>query len=309
MNLPGGALGNRGVAECRLQQPRRDHGQDAGDEQIGRHREQPPRLTDPTQIHRGQQRHEPQIHRHPVRTQCRYRGDDVVHAGRHRHGHRHHVVHHQRRGHHQPRPRPQVAGGHLVRAPAGGVSLHHLPVGQHHHRQQHHHRGRHPWRQVQIGQPAQRQHQQDLLRRVRHRRQRVTGKNRQGNPLGQHLLTQTVTTEGAAHNQPLERYRHNRQQTGPTKRRPNLRAALTPPPAIFTPSWRDGPTTAWPRWPAPGPAVGAARPRGPAPGLAPAWPRAVSSLACRPRPVRRPGPAAGSRPSGPGPAPRYRPCR
>ena len=135
-----GALGDRRVTEQIAEQARADHDQYAADEQIRRGRERLAGLAYAAQVHRGQEGDEDERQRHAVVDQCGHRRDDVVHAGGDRDRHRHHVVDQQRGGDHQTGRRPQVRRGHLVRAAAARIGVHHLAVREHHHRHQRHDR-------------------------------------------------------------------------------------------------------------------------------------------------------------------------
>ena len=93
---------------------------------------------------------------------------------------------------------------HLVVAAAGRVGTHQLPVGRDDRGHQHDDRGRHPRRQVQVGRAADRQHEQDLLRRVGDARQRVAGEDRQRQAFGQQRVPGPIRAHRAADDQSLE---------------------------------------------------------------------------------------------------------
>ena len=91
----------------------------------------PRRLTAVSSDHRA---HRDQ---HLVGGHERHHRAEVGHPGGDRHRDREHVVDQQRAGHPDAELRPQVDGGHLVVAAAGGVGVHVLPVAGHH--GEHHH--------------------------------------------------------------------------------------------------------------------------------------------------------------------------
>ena len=171
------------------------HQEHATDERVGRNSERGAGLPDSAQVHRGE--HNDRDHReyHLVLGYERHGRADVGHRRSHRHGHREHVVDQQRTGHRQPGGGPQVSGDHLVITAAGGIGVHVLPVGGHHH--EHHERHRHtdPGRHRVGRQTCDRQHQEDLLGGVGHRRHGVGGEHRQGDALGQQGVGQLVAAE------------------------------------------------------------------------------------------------------------------
>ena len=70
-----------------------------------------------------------------------------------------------------------------------------LAVGGHHHQHDQRDEKADPGRHHQGGQPCHGQHQEDLLRRIRHRGHGVGGENRQGDALGQQGVAQLVASE------------------------------------------------------------------------------------------------------------------
>ena len=53
--------------------------------------------------------------------------------------------------------------------------------------------------------PGDAQREEDLVRRIGHRRESVAGEHRKRDPFGQQRLVQAVAAHGAAEQQPLER--------------------------------------------------------------------------------------------------------
>jgi hypothetical protein len=81
--------------------------------------------------------------------------------------------------------------------------VHVLPVGQHHHDQDHRDGERDLPGDGQRRQPGDREGQEDLVRGVRDRRQRVAGEHREGDALGQQGLTQLGAAQFAPEQQPF----------------------------------------------------------------------------------------------------------
>jgi len=128
----------------------------------------------------------------------------VLHSRGDRDGNRQHVVDEQRRRHRQAVGRAEVDRGHLVVSAAARVGVHVLAVGgddgQHHEDDD---QADLPAERV-GGQSGQRQGQEDLVRGVRDRRERVAGEDRQGDALGQQRLAELVAAQCPADDEPLE---------------------------------------------------------------------------------------------------------
>ena len=125
-------------------------------------------------------------HRHGdlVVLEGRDRRGGVLRARGDRHRDGQHVVDEQCARHGHPRPAAEVDGGHLVVATAGGVGVHGLPVRRDH-GQHHHGDGERDLPGPGVGGDAgHAQHDEDLVRRVGDRGERVAGEDRQGDPLG-----------------------------------------------------------------------------------------------------------------------------
>ncbi len=199
VHLEIGRLGlQRCVEEMDLEEPPAEHGEDAEHERVGGNGERGARLPDAAQVDRRQQQDGDHREQHLVMVDERHRRADVRHRRGHRHGHREHVVHQQRAGHGQPRGRAEVGGDHLVVATARRVRMHVLPVACDHDEHDPRDRQPDPGRH-RIGRQARhRQHQEDLLRCVRHRGQCIGGEHRQGDPLGQQRVRQLVAAERLA---------------------------------------------------------------------------------------------------------------
>ena len=127
-----------------------------------------------------------------------HRRDDVVDAGGDRHGDRHDVVDEQRRGDDEPGLLAEVLAGDLVVAAARRVGLDQLAVREHDDEQQHDDRERDPRPEGEEPEPADQQDHQQLLRRVRHRGERVAREDRQREVLGEQLPLELVGGERIA---------------------------------------------------------------------------------------------------------------
>jgi hypothetical protein len=73
-----------------------------------------------------------------------------------------------------------------------------LAVGEHDHCQQYRNGDRDPGREIQVREPAEGEDEQDFLRRISDRRQRVAGEDRQGDPLRQQFMAEPISPEGPA---------------------------------------------------------------------------------------------------------------
>jgi hypothetical protein len=199
-----GALGPRRLAGQRLEQAVRDHRADAQDEPVRRDGERPARLPDAAQVHRRQERDEQQRQRDPVVGQALEGADDVFDAGRHRHRDGEHVVDEQGARHDPAAALAEVGRRDLVVAAAAGVGAHELPVGQDDRGQHHDHARGEVGRQVEVGQAAERQDDEQLLRGVGDARQRVAREDRQGEVLAELLLALPVAAQRSAEHEPLD---------------------------------------------------------------------------------------------------------
>ena len=190
-----GGLGDGGVAERGAEQSDADHDGDAADEEVGGHGEGFARLAHASEVRRGQQDDEDHGHLDPEAVEERQRRDDVVDARGDRHGHRHDVVHQQGGCDDQAGLLAQILAGDLVIAPATGVRLDQQAVGDDDHHHQQHDRRRDEGGEGQERQPADEQDQQELLRGVRHRGERVAGEDRKCQVLGEQLSLELVGGE------------------------------------------------------------------------------------------------------------------
>ena len=167
-----------------LEQPPGQHDVHADHERVGGNRERGARLADAAQVHRRQHQDRDDSEQHLVLSDERHRRADVRHRRGHRHRNREHVIHEQRAGHCQARGVAEIGRDDLVVAAAGRVGVHVLPVAGD---DDQHDRGDgqpDPRRHRVGGQARDREHQEDFLRRVGHRRQRVGREDRQRDPLG-----------------------------------------------------------------------------------------------------------------------------
>ena len=132
--------------------------------------------------------------------------------GRDRHRHGQHVVDHQRRAGDEARVLADVLLAHDVGAAAVGVGEDHLPVRDDDDREQHAHddRDRHELAEPEgEARRAERGDEEDLLGRVRGRRQRVGREHRQRDGLGEPLLLHLGRGERTPDEQSLQRAEHS----------------------------------------------------------------------------------------------------
>ena len=158
------------------------------DKEIGRHGEGRARFLDPAQV--DDHDHEDQPHRqvHPVGVQGGERRGDLRHARGDRHGHGEDVVGQQRGACGLRGQLAQVVAGHDVGAAAARIGVNGLLV-RHGDDQQQGGDGDRDREHVAEGQAAAgRQDDQDLLRGVGRRRQRIRGENRQPDQLADGLV-------------------------------------------------------------------------------------------------------------------------
>ncbi len=198
-----GALGVHGGAGGGPDQAPADHREDPDDEAVGRDREGEAGLPDAAQVQCGQHPDHDQRDDLLVPADAAQGRRRVGDTGGDRHCDGHHVVDEQRARHRHAEPRTEVRGGDLVVAAAAGIGVHGLPVrrddGDHDRRD-----GEPDPRCVGVRRDAgEAQGEEDLLRGVGHRRQRVTGEDRQRHALGHQRLAEPLTAHGPADDQPL----------------------------------------------------------------------------------------------------------
>ncbi len=197
------ALGVGQAAGEQLEQSVAAHPQDGEHEEVGRYGEERARLAHPAQVERGQHGHRGHGDRGLVADQCRDRAGGVLRGRRDRHRHRQHVVDEQGARHRDAGGATEVGGRDLVVATAGGIGVDRLPVGRDHGQ---HHQGD---RETDLPRPdvrrgtGDREHDEDLVRRVGDRRQRVAGEHREGDLLGKQRLAELRATELATQQDPL----------------------------------------------------------------------------------------------------------
>ena len=191
-----------------LDETPRQHAEHADHEGVGGDGEEGAGFSDAAEIGRRQQHDRGDCERHLMLGDERNGRADVGHRRGHRHRHRQGVVDHQCAGHRQPGGGSEIGGGDLVVPAAGGVGVHVLAVGGHHHHHHQRHRKADPGCHHQRGQARDRQHQEDLLGRVRHRGHGIGGEHRQGDALGEQRVAQLVAAERLAQEQPAHAHRN-----------------------------------------------------------------------------------------------------
>ena len=189
------ALGHGQVAGEEPQQAVGAHAQDRGHEEVGRDGEEGPGLAHTAQVHRGEQHHGNHTHRRLVPDQPVDGTGGILRCRGDRHCHGQDVVDQQRAGDGHAGVATQVDRGDLVVATAGGVGMHGLAIARHD--GEHHQRdGDADLPRPDIGRCAgDGQHDEDLVRCVGHRRQRVAGEDREGDALGQQGLPQLAAPQ------------------------------------------------------------------------------------------------------------------
>ncbi len=154
------------------------HPDDAEHEAVGGDREERARLPDAAQVQGGEHHHHHDRHGRLVPGERRDGRGGVLHARGHRHRDRQHVVDEQRGRDGHAGVLAEVDLGDLVVAAAAGVGVHVLAVRRHH-GQHHHGDGQADLPAVDVRRGARdREHDEDLVRRVGHRGQRVAGEDR-----------------------------------------------------------------------------------------------------------------------------------
>ena len=198
-----GALGVGQVAREQPEQPVGAHAEDREHEEVGRHGEEPAGLAHPAEVHRGQDDHGDHGHRRLVPDQPVDGAGGVLRGRGDRHGDGEDVVDEERARHGDAGVAAQVDRRHLVVAATRGVGVHGLAIAgddrEHHERDDEADLPR-----PDVGRGAGHgEHDEDLVRRVRHRRQRVAGEDRESDPLRQQGLPQLAAAELAAQQDPL----------------------------------------------------------------------------------------------------------
>jgi len=181
------ALGDGRIAEGCAHKGRHDHDGDARDEEVGREGEGLARLAHAAQVDRREQDDEPHRELDAPRVERRERRDDVVHARGDRHRDGHDVVHEQGGRDDEPRLLAEVLRRDLVVAAARGIGLDELAVGEHDDREQHDDGECDPGPVRDEAEAAAEQDEDELLRRIRDRRERVAREDRQRQMLGEQL--------------------------------------------------------------------------------------------------------------------------
>jgi hypothetical protein len=123
-----------------------------------------------------------------------------------RHGNGEHIVDEQSARDGQSRGHAEVDRCYLVVTAAARVGVHVLPVGRD---DDEHDQGDSDadLPGVRVGrEPGDAEREEDLVRRIGNRRKGVTGEHREGDPLGQEGLVQTVAAHGSTEQDPLERF-------------------------------------------------------------------------------------------------------
>ncbi len=186
------------VPEELANEPPRDHAEHRDDEDIRRDREGGAGLLGATKVDRRQQDHARHRDGDLVPLEDRDRAREVLGGRRDRHRDREDVVDPKGAGDAEPGVGSKVDGGDLVVTATTLVGLHVLAVGRHH-RQHDEGDDQADLPRVRVGAHAgERQRQEDLVRGVRHRGQRIAREDRQRNALGEKRLAELRAAELAS---------------------------------------------------------------------------------------------------------------
>ena len=177
-----------GLAGGDLDGPDPDHQQGQADEEVGRAREQEAGLAQAPQVRHRDEGDRRDRDLDPEVVEGRDDGVDLGHGRGRRDGDRHDVVDEERGGCDETEDLAEVLLGHHVRPAAGWIGPADLPVRDRHDREQDRDRDRHLERDEERPGPGQDQDAQDLLGRVRGRRDGVGAEDRQGELLRQPLV-------------------------------------------------------------------------------------------------------------------------
>jgi hypothetical protein len=180
-------------------------GDDHDHVQVGRAGEQAARLLQPAQVGEHHQRDETETQQHALGPQLGERGRDRGDAGRDRHRNREDVVDEQRRTGDERRGFAEVLARHDVGTAPARIGEDRLAVARDDDRQQDDDDGRDGQQIGQCGEAGERdEHQEDFLRRVRRRGDRVGGEHRQRRRSTEALMLFLGRRQGFTDDEPLE---------------------------------------------------------------------------------------------------------
>ena len=195
--------------------PQTDQAGEHEDVEVRRQREDAARLLDAAQVRERDQRDRRETQQHAFVRQRMQRGDrrDRAHARAHRHRDGEDVVDEQRRARDHRRARAEVLAADDVRAAAARIREDRLAVRRDDDREQHRDddRDRNELREPEgQARSADRDDEQDLLRRVRGRRDGVGGEDRERDRLDDALVFLLGGRQGATHEHAFEAVEHRR---------------------------------------------------------------------------------------------------
>src|SRR5665647_2735184 len=204
-DIQAGALRGRQGAQRVPHGTRDDQAPHRSHEDVGGDGEQGAGLLDAAEVEDHQDRDKCEGELHLVVAQGGDRRRRVLRSrgDRHRNGER--VVDQQGTGDGQPCLRAQVGGRDLVVATPGRVGVHVLPVGRHHDDTHDQHPDAHPRREHGCAETGEGKGQDDPVRGVRDRRQRVRREHRQGDALREQGVAQPIAAERSTQQQTLGR--------------------------------------------------------------------------------------------------------
>ena len=185
------------LAEIRAEEADDDEREKREDVDVGRAREQPPRLLQPAQVRHRHQGDETDAEHDAVVEELGERRVDRRDTGGHRYRDGEHVVDQDRRARHQRRHLPEVLARHDIAAAPLRVGLDRLAVAGDDDREQDAHDESEgddviERRHARHGH----EHEQDLLRRIGRRRDRVAGEHGESDGLGQPLMVFLAARDG-----------------------------------------------------------------------------------------------------------------
>ena len=204
MDLPIGTLREDDVAAPHPHQRISQQAVDADHEAVHRDGEGAARLADTAKVHGGDEEHDRNRHCHVVPVDERECGAEIVDRRGDGHGHGHDVVDHQGGRDEDAGALPEIGGHYLVVATTRWVGVHVLPVRRHHHEEDEHDECGGQRGPLQEGDAAEAEHQQDFLRRVGVRGERVGCEDRERQPLREQRLGELITLHRSAEQDALQ---------------------------------------------------------------------------------------------------------
>ncbi len=207
LHAPRGAPGRRRrphVASEPLDKAPADHDQVRADKEVGRAREEPPRLPDAPEVRDRDRDDAGDAEHDPVGVERRDGGRDRVDPGRGADRDGEHIVDQEGGARHQARIAPEVLAGHHVRSAALRVREDRLAERRDHDRDEDRDRDRDRQRGAERRGAGSHQDEQDGLGGVRHGREGVRGEHREPGDAAQPFVLIEAGRDRAADENPLQ---------------------------------------------------------------------------------------------------------